>query len=159
MKKMTSIFVAVFFALFLITSCGNDSTTNETNNNEVTNEITDEVDDSDYYEEDVFTDEGMLDEMPTLVDELIFIEGSSFEGEADLVFETIDGEYISFYMDFFDENQPELDYFFIGEDGMSANPELVGETFYIEYEFVENGRITVEGDEEDCFIIYDAELM
>ncbi|MBN2890799.1 MAG: hypothetical protein JXL97_02940 [Bacteroidales bacterium] len=159
MKRITLVLVAVFFVFFIITSCGNDKSTKETNDKEVINE----VDDSDYYDEgeliedDVFVDE--YSEGVTSVEELVFVDGSAFEGEADLVFESSNGEIITFYLNYFDETKPELDYSFIGDDGMTANPELVGKTFIIEYVFVENGRITVEGDEEDCNIIYGAQML
>ena len=153
MKRTTSVFVVVLFAMFFIASCGS-STVNETNNNEETSE----VDDSDNIEEDVFVDENEGTIVGTISEKLIFIEASAFDGEANLVFETMEGEKINFYFNFFAENQAELDYSFIGEDGQSANTELVGKAFQIDYELVENGKTTVEGDDEDCYIISIAKL-
>jgi len=157
MKKKNLVLVAVIFLFFILASCGSNNTDNKTNNNEDTNELESDVEyDLGYEEEDFLEEEGTV--VGTISEKLVFIEASSFEGEADLVFENMLGEKINFYLNYFDQNQPELDYTFIGEDGMTANPELIGKTFFVDYELVEGGRITVEGDEEDCYIITKVEL-
>jgi hypothetical protein len=88
-----------------------------------------------------------------------FISAESFEGEADLVFETKDGKKITFYKNYFNSQEPELDFMFIGEDGFSANSELVGKVFVLKYKVLPEGRISIQtGNAIECNQIIEAKL-
>ena len=147
MKTMKSIFAAILFASFFITGCGSNGTDSDENKEEVTQEK------SEVTEETNVMDNSEYENDRILTEELIFIEAKSFEGEADLAFETVDGGGVNFYVNYQSENPPEFDYSFIGEDGMTANPELVGKTFNVKFQYVDNCRTTVEGETEGSYQI------
>jgi len=91
--------------------------------------------------------------------EATFLSAGSLEGEAELVFETKDGEKITFYRNYFNEKEPELDYMFIGDDGLSANPDLIRKVFIIKYKVQPEGKISiVTGKAEQCNQIIEAKI-
>jgi len=136
MKKITSIFVAILFASFFIVGC-QDSESDNT-----------KVNTKDTVEETNLPDPGEMEEGMILTEELTFVSATALEGEADLSFETAEGGGVNFYVNYMSENAPDFEYMFIGEDGMTANPELVGKKFDVEFKYVDNVRTTVEGKEE-----------
>lgn len=80
-----------------------------------------------------------------------FIGGNAFEGDGDFVFQKDDGSKINFYRNYMNQDEPELKYDLIGEDGPSANHELIGKTFIIKYKVNPKGRISEEtGEAETC---------
>jgi hypothetical protein len=80
-----------------------------------------------------------------------FVDAGSLEGDADLTFKKEDGSKIVFYRNYMDPKEPELKYEFIGEDGASPNPKLVGQAFVIKYKINPKGRISmVSGKGEPC---------
>lgn len=80
-----------------------------------------------------------------------YVSAGAIEGEADLTFEKENGEKIVFYRNYFDKSEPELSYMLIGDDGTSANKELVGKKFKITYKDKPKGRISMQnGDSVAC---------
>jgi hypothetical protein len=80
-----------------------------------------------------------------------FVSAGSLEGDADLTFQKEDGSKIFFYRNYMSKDEPELKYELIGDDGASANPKLVGQTFVIKYKVNPKGRISmISGEGEPC---------
>ncbi|MDF1548150.1 MAG: hypothetical protein P1P88_10040 [Bacteroidales bacterium] len=80
-----------------------------------------------------------------------FIEGGALEAEADLIFEKEDGSKIVFYRNYMDPEEPEIKINFISEDGITANKELLGQTFNIKYKERPQGRVSLKtGEAESC---------
>jgi hypothetical protein len=87
-----------------------------------------------------------------------FIGGNALEGEANLIFDEEDGSRRIFYRNYTNSEEPELQYMFIGEDGMSANQEFIGSTFVITFRHNLKGKISVTtGEAEPCYQILKAE--
>jgi hypothetical protein len=138
MKNLV-ILTSILFALALIYSCGNAGQTIE--NKDTT--IIDEQKTPDY---------------GSLTVTAKFVNAGSLEGDADLTFEKADGSKIIFYRNYMDSKEPKLNYEFIGDDGASPNPKLVGQTFVIKYKVNPKGRISmVSGERESCNQILSAE--
>ena len=62
-----------------------------------------------------------------------FLDAGSLEGEATLTFEKEDGNKIEFFRNYTNPDEPKLEFEFLSEEGIGGNPELIGETFIINY--------------------------
>jgi hypothetical protein len=133
------ILTGLVFATTLTFSCGNAGQTTENKDTTV-------------IDEQKTPDDGSL----TVTAK--FVNAGSLEGDADFTFEKADGSKIIFYRNYMDSKEPKLNFEFIGDDGASPNPKLVGQTFVIKYKVNPKGRISmVSGEGEPCNQILSAE--
>jgi len=133
MRKITSIFGILLLGVLIGTSCGNGSGNNEN------------TDSTNVGSKDMPAADGSF----TVTAK--FVSGGALEYDADLTFVKDDGTNIVFYRNYSDPKEPELKFRFIGEDGASANPELVGQTFVIQYKVNPKGRLSMmSGELEPC---------
>lgn len=80
-----------------------------------------------------------------------YLSGGSSEGDGILVFQKEDGDTIEFYRNYLNPDEPKLKYEFLSAESVSANPELVGSTFVINYKLNPKGQISmVTGEGEAC---------
>lgn len=91
--------------------------------------------------------------------EVNFVEAYCFEGECDYVFQFKNDEEISFFKNYFDPDGAEIDFDFFDQDNLETNPEWVGQTFIIEYKFVEDIKLNIAtGELEGANVITKIEL-
>lgn len=133
MNIITKFFGILLFGGLLTTSCGNNET--DQANADTTANLTTLSPSSD----------GIFTITAT------FVNGGSFENDADFIFKKEDGSTIDFYRNYNDPKEPELKFGFIGADGASPSPELVGQTFVIKYKINQKGRMSLRsGELEPC---------
>lgn len=143
MKNLT-VLLSLLLAIALTFSCGNND--QQTENEDSTN-----VDES-----QTSTNESASEDLLTVTAK--FESAFSLEGDADLYFVKKDGSKIVFYRNYMGGKEPEIKYNLIGEDGASANPDLVGQTFEIKYKLNPKSKISVvTGEYEPCFQILSLE--
>ena len=137
MKKTILSLTAYLFAVTMLISC--QSTPTKQNKNEKQ-----------------ASDSTAKDSSKTIIAK--YIEGGSFEGDENLIFETEDGKRIEFYRNYFDPQEPKLTYNFLSEEGVSGNKEFIGKEFIIRYKKHPKGKISaVSGEAEPCNQILSAE--
>ncbi len=140
MNKISTIFGILLVGVSVSTSCGNNGTNKENTDSTSTKTTV------------ATSNNGIL----TVTAK--FVSGGCLEYDADLTFKKEDGSTIDFYRNYSDPKEPRLKFNFIGEDGASANPKWVGQTFVIQYKVNPKGRMSMmSGELEPCNQILSAE--
>jgi len=142
MRKKLNLLIVALFVTSLFSNCGENNRNTENKDSVISEQKT--------------TSENNNNENKIVTAK--FIDAYSLEGEADITFQKEDGSKIKSYKNYMKEGEPELKYMFIGDDGLSANKNLVGNTFEIKYKEDSKGRISiVSGEPEACNVIISVE--